>query len=243
MNQVGHNQPPSQIDFSKETVDALSKWMDSHPTISTEEEAREAKLLVDRGAACSKDMADERQSRTGPLLKEVEDIRAEYRQPASVLDRVVVELNARLNAFILHEERRKQAIAEAARLEAEEAERTARAAEAAEQQAKAEAKEGVCDVDVGQATRAADEAFSRFTQASQTAKRAERDAVVKIGGGFRRAKGLRSKETLTIDNVTEALEVMGLTDAIRDTILSEARAYRKAFGELPAGITSTKERG
>ena len=239
----GHNNPPSQITFSCETVDALSAWMKEHPVIQSEDEAREAKLLADRGVAASKDLVDERQARTGPLLKEVEEIRAEYREPQNILDRVVTELRARLNAYILKEEERRQAEAEAARLAAEEAERLARSAEETEQQAKELAQQGLLDVDVGEVTRAADAAFSRFKEAEKVAKRAERDAPVKISGGFRRAAGLRNKETLEVTDWVEAIRCMGLTDAIRDAILTEARAFRKEIGELPQGVSSTKTRG
>jgi hypothetical protein len=243
MNGTGHNNPPSQIAFSHETVDALSAWMKDHPVISTEDEAREAKLLVDRGAACSKDMVDERQTRTAPLLREVEDIRAEYREPQNILDRVVTELHARLNSYIFKEEERRKAAAEEARLAAEEAERVARTLEAVEQTAKADAQQGILDVDLGAATREANAAFSRFKEAQTIAQRAERETVVKVGGGFRRATSLRKKETLEITNWQDAIKCMGMTDAIRDAILTEARAFRKAIGELPEGVSSIQTRG
>lgn len=242
MAEAGHNNPPSQIAFSVETADALSAWMAENPTIETEEKAREAKLLIDRGSACSKDMVDERQSRTSPLLSQVEEIRAEYRQPQNILDRVVTELSNRLNTFIRREEDRRQAEAEKLRREAEEAERKARALEAEEQAAKEDAQAGVLDVDIATTTRAADEAFSRFQDAAKAAKIAERDSRVKIGGGFRRAQSLRNTEVLEVVDAAAAIEEMGLTDAIRATILKESRAYRKAIGHLPEGISSSKTR-
>jgi len=243
MTEIGHNSPPGQIEFSRETVEALSAWMKDHPVISSEDEAREAKLLVDRGAACSKDLAGERQSRTGPLLKQVEEIRDEYRTPQSILDRVVTELSARLNAFIIREEEKRKAAAEEAKRIAEEAERLAREAEEAEQRAKEEAQQGTCDVDIAVATQQADEAFSRFKEASREAARSERDSTVRVGGGFRRATSLRTKEELIIDDIHEAIRAMGVTDTIRDAVLSEARAFRKALGDLPPGVSSHKTRG
>lgn len=239
----GDNNPPGQIDFSKETVTALSDWMKNHPTISSEDEAREAKLLVDRGVLCSKDMVDERQAQTGPLLKQVEYIRDRYREPQNILDRVVTELQARLNAFILREEERRKAEAERLRHEAEEAERLAREAEEAERQAKEDAEQGVCDVDIGQATTTADAAFAQFKQAAKEAQRADRESVVKIGGGFRRAASLRNKETLLVDDPHLALDALGMTDDIKEAILTSARKYRTHFGELPEGVSSHKERG
>jgi len=240
---IGHNEPPGQIEFSMETVDALSAWMGDHPIIDTEEVAREAKLLLDRGTAGIKDLTHERQTRTAPLLKQVEEIRFEYREPQSILDRVVAELSGRLNAFIAREEDRRRKEADEARRKAEEAERLAREAEEAERKAKEEAQQGVCDVDIAQATRQADEAYSRFKETSREAARSERESTVRIGGGFRRASSLRTKEELVIDDPHEAIRGMGVTDSIRDAILSEARAFRKVIGELPPGVSSIKTRG
>ena len=42
---IGGNQAPSQIDFSRETVEALSEWMKSHPVIDDEDTARDGKSL------------------------------------------------------------------------------------------------------------------------------------------------------------------------------------------------------
>jgi len=244
MTDVGHNQPPGQIEFSKETGDALSQWMANHPVIDSEEVAREAKLLLDRGSACSKDLAQERQERTGPLLKTVEEIRAEYREPQSTLDSIVTELQARINAFLIKLEEQRRAAAEKLRLEAEEAERLARSMEALEQAAKEDAKQGILDVDIAATTREADQAYSRFKEVSLAAARAGREAQhVAIGGGFRRAASLRKKETLVVADYEAAIKHMGLTDAIRDAILTEARAFRKAFDELPDGIISETTRG
>lgn len=243
MSEVGHNNPPSQIAFSSETVDALSAWMRNNPVIQTEEVARDAKVLCDRASLCLKDMRDERDALTRPLNEKLTEIHAQYRSPQEVLSRTLTELTARLNAFILREEQRRKQIAIEAEAKLKEAERVAREAEEVEQKAIEDAKAGVCDADVGVLVREADEKFSRFREISNETRRAQRATKVKIGGGFRRAASLRGKEVLTVENAIEAINEMGLTDAIRNTILKEARAYRKAFGTLPAGILSTTERG
>lgn len=245
MSDIGrdHNNPPSQIDFSRETANALSAWMRDNPTVQTEDDARAAKVLCDRASLCLGDMRDERDALTRPLNEQLTEIHSRYREPQNTLSRVLTELTARINAFIIREEQRRKQIAAEAEAKLAEAERLAREAEEVEQKAIEEAKEGVADADVAVLVREADEKFSRFKEIRNEARRAKHATKVKIGGGFRRAHSLRGKEVLTVENANDAIAEMGLTDAIRNTILKEARAYRKAFGHLPAGIISTTERG
>jgi hypothetical protein len=91
-------------------------------------------------------------------------------------------------------------------------------------------------------TKEADEAFSTFERQSRFADRAERDTKVKIGGGFGASVGLRNSETLQVDDALKAIVIIGITDRIREAILTEARAYRKANGRLPDGISAQTER-
>jgi hypothetical protein len=240
---IGGNNPPSQIDFSRETAQALSDWMRDNPVVQTEESARDGKALCDRASLCLNDMRDERDALTRPLNEQLTAIHSRYREPQNTLSRVLTELTARINAFIIREEERRNKIAIEAEAALREAERIAREAEETEQQAIADAKEGVADADVAVLVREADEKFSRFRDASNAALRAKRATKVKIGGGFRRAHSLRGKEVLTVEDAGAAIAAMGLTNAISNAILKEARSFRKTFGELPAGITSTTERG
>ena len=53
---------------------------------------------------------------------------------------------------------------------------------------------------------------------------------------------MRTVEVLAIENAELAIRAMGLTDKIRDAILSSARDYRREHEELPAGINATFER-
>jgi hypothetical protein len=48
--------------------------------------------------------------------------------------------------------------------------------------------------------------------------------------------------TLTVTDWQAAITELGLTDLIRDAILTSARAYRKTFRELPEGIVATYDR-
>src|SRR6185312_9538969 len=95
---------------------------------------------------------------------------------------------------------------------------------------------GELGVDVTQVVVAADTAFSEFEHAAREAARAERDAHVKIGGGWGRSASLRNKETLVIVHYGRALKAIGPNDKIREAILSAARDYRKEKGNLPDGV-------
>lgn len=241
--QIGGNNPPGQIEFSRETVAALSEWMKEHPVIQSTDEAREAKLLCDRAAACVADMRDERDSFVRPLNEQITAINDRYRAPHQLLSGTLVELKSRLNAFILKEEQKRQQEAREAEAKLQEAARLAAEAEEAQRKAREEAKHGVLDTDIGAVLERANDTEDALRAARLAAARAQRATKVKVGGGFRRAASLRTQETLIVEDVHEAIRAMGVTDAIRDTVLTEARIFRKTFGHLPEGITSEKTRG
>lgn len=238
---IGGNKPPSMLELVKGTVAALSDFLKGHPVISNEDEARAAKLMKDRADAAVKDLEAERDGRVRPLNEQVKAINDEYRPIRDPLEKVIAQLKGRMTDYAVTERRKREAIAEAARREAQEAERAAREAEAAERAAQAEAAEGVCDVDIVDVTITADQTFSAYQRASRIADRAERDTKVRIGGGFGRTTSLRKREVLTVADAHAAIEEMGLTDTIAEAILTSARAYRKNFGELPEGISRTEE--
>ena len=238
----GHNNPPSQIEFSEETTRALAGWMVDHPVISTEDEAREAKVYVDRASLCLKDLEDERDGKVRPLNEQVKEINATYKAPRGRLEGALSGLRQRVSTFLKSEEERKAKIAEEARKAAEEAEQRAREAEERERQLKEEAASGAC-VDVVSATESADAVFDDYKLAERARRLAERDADrVRVGGGFARALTLKNKEYLSIVDYGQAISEMGLSERVSEAILSDARAYRKATGELPNGVTATYER-
>lgn len=186
-------------------------------------------------------MEDERDGFVRPLNEQVAAINDCYRTPRESLKKICELLVGRLSDYVKREKEKREAEAEEKRRAAELAEQRAREAEAREQEAKAEAAAGVIDVDIGSATAVADQAFSKYEKAEREAARAEKDTNVKIGGGFKRALALRVKETLEVTDWQAAITEMGLTPAIKDAILTSARAFRKATGDLPDGIQSTKE--
>lgn len=246
---IGGNNPPGPIEMAESIMQALSDWMKDHPVIETEEDARAAKPLIDRAKAAMDEVESERDGKVRPLNEKVAEINAEYKaihntdpKKPGTFNKVFNELKARVADFLRREEQKRLAAAAEARRLQEEAERQAREAEEREREALHGASLGEIDVDVATVTKQADEAFSTFERQSRFADRAERDTKVKIGGGFAGAVSLRTAETLQVDDALKAIVVIGATDRIREAILTEARAYRKANGRLPDGVSATTER-
>lgn len=240
---IGGNAPPSLFDFARETMGALSDWMGERPAISSEDEAREAKLLLDRAKNCAADLEAERQRLVSPLNMTIEDINAKYkelhntdRKKPGVYDKVMNELKARLSAFLAIEEDKRLAVAEAKRREAEEAEKLAREAEAREREAIENSRAGELGVDVSQVVVEANQAFAAFEKAGREADRADRGAKVKIGGGWGKAAALHNVETLVVVSYGKAIAAIGPNEKIAEAILSAARDYRKLHNHLPEGV-------
>lgn len=247
---VGHNNPPETIEAAQDTMRSLSDWMGEHPVIETEDDAREAKKLLDRAKGSAAEVESERDRQVRPLNEQITTINGKYKavhntdaKKPGTLDRIVTELKSRLAVFIRAEETRRAEEAERLRLAAEEAARIAREAEAKEQEAIANAQAGELGVDVTQVVVEADSRFADFQKAERELARAERNEHVKIGGGWGNAVSLRTKETLVLVSCGKAITAIGPHDKIRDAILSAAREYRKAKGALPEGVISetTKE--
>lgn len=246
---VGSNNPPGPIEHAQSVVDAINAWLADHPVIESEDQAREAKPYLDRAKAAFEEVESERDSKVRPLNEQVKATNETYKALHNTdpnkpgrFDKIVIELKARVAAFMLREEEKRRIAAEKARLAQEEAERIAREAEAKEAEALANAKVGEV-VDMAEVTKQADEAFSEFERQSRFAARADRETKVKVGGGFGRSASLRNIETLHLESYNKALKAIGPHDKIRDAILSVAREYRKEHGALPDGVTATYKRG
>jgi hypothetical protein len=238
-----HNQPPDMAKTAEEISLEVSLWMSEHPLIQNENEAREAKILIDRGSLGIKDLEDERDSKVRPLNEQVKEINDYYRGPRHLLGRILDELKQRVGQFILVEEaKRQRAAAEAARL-AREAEETARRAEQKEREAYSDASSGVLGVDIAARTAEADAAFADYQKAQHQAQIADKDAHVRIGGGYGRALSVRSKDVIIIDDYVKAIHAIGLGNEIIDEAVKKAaRAYKKIFGKWPEGIRIEVER-
>lgn len=244
MGEIGHNQPPDMTATAGEVASDLSGWMAENPTISTEDQAREAKVFIDRGALAVKDLEDERTGKVRPLNEQVKVINDHYRAPRELLERVVDELKSRMDRFLLEEERKRIAAAEEARRIAEAAERVARDAERVESERLAAASEsGELDINVQQTIKEADRAFAAYEKAVHQAQIAERETKVRIGGGFTRALSLRSKETIIVYDPIAAIKDIGLgNETIIEAITKAARAYKKVMNVYPSGIRIETER-
>jgi hypothetical protein len=243
------NNPPSPIEFAQSVIDELATFMANHPTIESEEDARGAKVFIDRARAALVDIEVERVTMVTPLNDEVARINGEHkryhnndRHKPGLFDKVLNALVARVQSFMLIEEARRKREAEHARLLAEAAEKAAREAEAREKEVHENAAVGEIGLDVQTATSEADQAFEDYQLASRFAKLAEKESKVKVGGGFGRSLSIKDREVLIVKDWKLAIDKVGLTDNIRDAILTAARNYRHEYGELPSGIEVTYER-
>lgn len=239
---TGHNNPPSEIDMARKAYRALSDYLRDNPVIETEDQAREAKLFLDRGKGSLGDLESSRDRETKPLHAAWKAAIEKYKPATESLTKIIDEIKARLTVFVRAEEARRQREADAKRRAAEEAERLAREAERAEAEARENASVGEIGADIGAAISEADAKFAEYEKAQREAARAERDAHVRVGGGFGRVASLRTKETLVLDDALKAIKAIGVTEKIKDAIISSARDYRKLKGELPKGISAVEER-
>lgn len=236
---IGHNQG-SMIQSASDVVEQINQWLMDNPVVETEVQARVAKVQIDRAKLCLKDLKDERDIKLKPLTEQVSSIRMDYQGPTRLLDTTLSAVESRLTDFLRAERQRREEEARKAFEAAEEAKFKALEAERLEREAQENAAAGELGVDIVDVTKAADDAFEEAVAAERMAIRAQRDTHVKVGGGFSRAIGLRNKETLIVEDHVAALAQIGLTEGIKEAILTGARAYRKLHGHLPQGISVEK---
>ena len=237
---MGHNNP-SMIEAAESVWGRLSAWLADHPVIQDEELARRAKLQLDLANGAIKDLEAAREKESRPLHEAWKACLARFKPSQDKGDKLISELKKRLKAFLDAEEaKRRAAAAEAARLAAE-ADRLAREAVEREREAIENASLGEIGVDVGEVVGQTDDAIREAERAANAAKIAERDAHVRLGGGFGRATSLRTKKSLVLDDPAAALAAIGITDDIREAILKSARAYQKLNGRPPAGVREIEE--
>jgi hypothetical protein len=240
MPSIGHNKPPNTKvirSLALAALQALSAFLRDTPVIRDAAEARLANEHCDSIQRTIKDIEAERKSLVEPLKTQAKSIDEQYRVIRQPLEHALDTLKERLTQYVIIETRKREDEARRLREEAEAKERAAREAERLEKEAQANAEVGEC-TDVGEAIAAADAAFNAFTDAERAAAIAERDSQVRLRSMYGgRARTLRTSEVLHVVDASAALTAMGVTESIRDAILTSARAYRKLHGRLPAGIS------
>lgn len=236
------NHPPGPLDSGKEAMAELSAFLKDHPVIGSHAEAKQGGACVERTRIAINEIETTRDKQVRPLNVQVAKINADFKVVRDPLERGLKRLKQILTDFARAEENKRAAEAERLRLEADAAREVAFAAERAEQDSIARADVGEC-TDVGGAIAAADQAFNTFSRADRAAVVAERNTALRIGSVMgNRSIAMRSVEVLIVTDAAAAIKAMGLTDKIRDAILSSARDFRKAHGELPKGIASDYQR-
>lgn len=246
---IGHNMPPGPIEAGTDTMLALSDWMKECPVIETDEQATEAKKLLDRAKNSAAEIEDARTTLVAPLNEQVEDINARHKavhnkdaKKPGTLDLVARELKLRLTRFIEAEEARRKAELQRATEEAERIAEAARQADAAKQEAIANAKAGELGVDVTQVVVEASNTAKALEKAARVVARADRATHVKVAGGWGNSVSLRTAEVLVLESYGKAIKAIGPNDKIRDAILSASRDYRREHGHLPDGVKAEYER-
>lgn len=247
MGEIGHNKPPDMCVTAGEVTNDLSRWMAENPAIETPEQAKEAKVFIDRANLCIKDLEDERKAQVGPLNEAVKKVNDTFRGPRELLGRVHEELKSRVDRFLVRVEGERIAAANVARLAAAESERLAREAEERERGAISGARSGECGIDVAGVSAAADAAFADYKAAEREAQLLERATKVKVTGGFTRAISLRDVKVVWVDEPVKAVADMEATDhtlseTIMDAILTAAKRFERKHGRYPEGIKVDTER-
>jgi len=241
---IGHNNPPSRIEYAVEAYDELRTYLKSHPVITSQAEAQAGSACNERTLVALNEARAERETKTRPFRDRLNAIFDAYAlvKDKGTLETARTELRKRLTKYASDIEAKRIAEVERLRAEAEEAERLARQADAVRLEAIDDAQQGV-ESDVGGAIEHADATFSDFRRADKQAAIAAKNVPLRFSsvmGG--KTQSMRTVEVLVIDDIAKAIKVLGITDKIRDAILSSAREFRKEFDQLPDGIKATFER-
>ena len=260
---IGGNQPPNYpeipdssptaIDRAKPIAEELGAFLSANPVLTTEDEARGAADVRGRFLLALKSVEDERDRQVRPLNDQLKAINTKYfalHNPGKkngLWDKQLACLWAKMTDYALALERQRYEAEAVARRREEEAEHLAREAADREMEAREAAAAGVCDVDLAGAIEDAQTTSQRALKARWGAMRAEKETKVRITGGPCNAVSLKDHETLHVTDWKAAIEEMSDDSGnppkdVADAILKCARAYRKVFEELPAGISVSYER-
>jgi len=236
------------LESAKEALPLLKAYIADNPVFQNAEDLQKAGAWIEAARKTLGAMDDERKPKVAPLNAAAKIINDPYREVREEIEGtkqspgLLSILVARWNAGEAAERRRREAVAEAARLEAEEAARVAQELIDRANDAIAGAEVGEC-ADVGTAVIDAKMAMHDANVLDRTANRAEKATHVRVAstlGG--KALAPRRRPIIVIDDAFAAIEAMGVTEAIATAIQQSAKAFREAHGELPAGTHADFDR-
>ena len=73
------NNPPGPVEFAQSVIDEMATWLANHPVVQTEDEAREAKVLIDRTRSALVDIEAKRTALVAPLNEKVAKINSDHK--------------------------------------------------------------------------------------------------------------------------------------------------------------------
>jgi hypothetical protein len=231
------------IDFARDLMEQVNAFLREHPVIQSEDEYREGAKLATLANKCLADADAERKTELAPHALEVGKINHRYKERTEPLRELLKVLDQRDTAFAREEEQRRAAEAAEKRRLADEAIAKAQEAEATAIEAISDAESGVVGVDMASVGKEHRGAILEAAQRLREAERAERDLTFRVRTApGERAVSMRNKEVLTLTDPVACITAMGLTEDVREAILSDARKWRKLKGALPPGVVSTINR-
>lgn len=222
---------PSAADFDH-MVSALQ--IDAEKVeVVTADNAQDVRDLIARAQATTKKVEAARKEAKQPHLDAGKAVDAEFKPHRETLDSVVAALKEPLQAYLVAEEKRRQAEAEAARKAAEEA------------AAFAEDAQGE-DEDPELAAKAAEFARKREERAAQAEALAENGARVESGSGLARAASLRTYRYAELTDAKAAAAHYSshpdVLAAIEKVANAEIRAAKGAPVSIPGVAVREEQR-
>jgi hypothetical protein len=229
------------IESAKEALPLLKAFIAAEPVYQSAEELQKAGAWIESARKTIGAMEDERKPKVAPLNAALDIINEPYRiirqeiegtKQVKGLLQIIVD---RWNTGEAAERKRREAIAEAARLEAEEAARVAQEAIDRANDAIASAEVGEC-ADVGTAVIDAKADIREANIAERDAQRAEKNVKVRVASSFGgRALAPRRTPIIVIDDLAAAIEAIGPVEKILIAVRQSAAAFKEANGKMPKG--------
>jgi|HubBroStandDraft_2_1064218.scaffolds.fasta_scaffold00132_33 hypothetical protein len=223
------------IEAAKDHVPLLKAFIADNPVFQNAEDLQIGGAWIESTRRTLAALEDERKPKVAPLNVATNTINEPYRAAKKTLEDLLPVVVDRWNKGEKAERQRREAIAEAVRLEAEEAARVAQALIDQANDAIAAADVGACE-DVGTAVVDAKVAMHEANVLDRTANRADNNTRVRVAsqlGG--RALAPRERAVIVIDDLAAAIEAIGPVENILIAVRQSAKAFKEANGKLPKG--------